>query len=168
MSAPRNPAIDAFIEKAINYEDDKCLLWPFSLDDKGYARVGSKYISRIVCAKVYGLPPTPEHEAAHSKKCISTACINRRHLRWATRLQNMADNRRGEDHTRTKLTNDQVLEIKKLAGTMSQRTIAKCYNISKDVIWNIIHHRNWKWLEGPCDAELLFATTRPKMQNLFA
>jgi hypothetical protein len=63
----RNPEIDAFIHKAINYKGDYCLLWPFSRNPNGYAHLSSgrfqkhyktTSVSKIICIEVYGPPPT--------------------------------------------------------------------------------------------------------------
>jgi hypothetical protein len=97
--AARNPAIDDFVEKAIEYEGADCLTWPFTISGGnrrygGYAtnrRYGGR-ISRYICKTVYGAPPKPTYEAAHS--CNNKLCINQKHLRWATHKENMNDERR--------------------------------------------------------------------------
>jgi hypothetical protein len=47
----------AFIERAINYEGDECLIWPFS-KTKGYAAMRKdgrlQYVSRIICERLMG------------------------------------------------------------------------------------------------------------------
>jgi hypothetical protein len=175
----RNPEIDAFIDKAITYEDDDCLIWPFSRLDNGYPQLssgrfkkqyGTRIVSRAICQIANGPPPIPKHEAAHSIKCTSKLCINRKHLRWATRLENFSDDRRGEDHFCSKLTEEQILEIRKryATGKYTQQRLADEYNIHQAQMWIIITFKLWAWVEEPCDAYLLFDTTRPRMKDLFA
>jgi len=85
-----------FISEAIETETDDCINWPFSLAARGYGRImyegKNEYVSRVVLIKTQGPPPTPQHEACHSPLiCNNSACINKRHLRWATHAENMAD-----------------------------------------------------------------------------
>jgi len=177
MGRQPNYEIDAFIDKAINYEGDDCLIWPFLLNQDGYAHTGShrlrnKYgsqvISRAVCIIVHGAPPTPKYDAARSKKCISRACINPKHLKWIIHEENVSSDVRGEDHYIIALTNDQVLEIRQLAGIKKPKDIAAQFGVGRGIIWKIMNNETCKWLEEPCDAELLFETTRPRMRDLFA
>jgi hypothetical protein len=172
-----NPEIDTFFEKAITYTGDDCLIWPFAVNSWRYASLSSgrfrkKYktnlIARAVCIEVYGPPPTSKHDAAHSPDCISKACINRKHLRWATHKDNMADDRHGEDNSYARLTNEQVLEIRKLKGIMTHKEIGEQFGIPRINVTMILNYSNWAWLEEPTDAELIFATTKPRMKDLFA
>jgi hypothetical protein len=153
-----NPEIGAFIEKAITYEGDECLIWPFAKSGDGYAYLSSGhfkrryktgYVSKAVCIETYGPPPTFGHQAAHLPSCISKACINRKHLRWATPKENIADDCRGEDHYNSKLTNQQVLEIRQLANNMTNESIAQIYKVSKSRISAIIRNETWAWLANP-------------------
>jgi hypothetical protein len=168
MSGSRNYSIDVFIAKAITYEGDDCLIWPFYLNRDGYAYVPrfGGLVSRYICKKVHGAPPTPKHEAAHS--CSNPPCINNRHLRWATHKENAADDCCGEDNYHSKLTKEQVLDIRRLAHTTPQWQIARIYGIIQKHVSDIINKKIWAWLEEPCDAELIFRTTAPKMKDLFA
>jgi predicted transcriptional regulator len=54
-------------------------------------------------------------------------------------------NVRGEDHYLSKLTKDDVLHIKSISPSMSQRQIAKQYGVSQMCIWNILAGRSWGW-----------------------
>ena len=174
MAQERNLNLDTFFEKAIPYEGDNCLIWPFGLLN-GYPEFDrlakvykTPYVHRAVCIEVYGPPPTPDHQVAHAKKCSSKQCVNNKHLRWATPKENMADDQRGEDAHKSKLTEEQVIEIRKLTQTMSQHKLGTKYGVSQKAIWFIINRKNWYWLEEPSDAELIFDTTRPRMKDLFA
>jgi hypothetical protein len=171
----RNPAIDAFFEKALTYEENDCFIWPFGRDSKGRARwerLESTYltthVSRAICMEIYGNPPTDKHQAAHSCSNGHLGCINPKHLRWATQIENSADDQRGEDCSHSKLTEEHILEIRKLSRTMTSELIAKKYNVSRPHISRIINRKRWSWLEEPCDAQFLFDSIRPKLNDLFA
>jgi hypothetical protein len=74
-------------------------------------------------------------------------------LRWATRKENIADQIihgtgvRGE--RTSKLTEKDVIEIRKLASTMSQPAIADRFGVNSTTICRIVNYINWAWLESP-------------------
>lgn len=143
-------------EVALAYESDECLRWPFSVDRKGYGSVvldGLRHVaSRVVCERAYGAPPTPSHEAAHSCGNGHEGCVNKRHLSWKTRTENQADKivhgttNRGERCGTSKLTEPQVLEIRRLAGWLSHRGIAMQFGVTRQTISKIISGDRWGWL----------------------
>jgi hypothetical protein len=73
-------------------------------------------------------------------------------LRYGTKKENFADAIRhgvmlhGERHPRAKLTGPEVLEIRRLFGTMPQIEIARIFGISQGGIRAIGVGRNWKHL----------------------
>ncbi len=141
----------AFIAAALEYEGDECLLWPFG-KKQGYATVRwngkSQMAHPIVCEAAHGPKPPDKTEVAHS--CGKKPCINKRHLRWATRIENKADDLihgvrvRGTRHTGHKLTEQQVLAIRE--SRKSQRLIAAEYGIGQMTVSNIKTGRTWGWL----------------------
>lgn len=141
-------------EVALKYNDDDCLVWPFARDANGYGKVWYNgrlhLVTRVVCEEVYGPPPTPKHEAAHSCGNGRGGCANWKHLRWATRAENESDKilhgtlPRGERQWFSKLTEAQVLEIRKMAGTSSE--IAAMFGVSRRHISDIKALRSWAWL----------------------
>lgn len=120
-------------------ETDECIIWPFALTKNGYASIGmrgtTKYVHRLVCEGYRGPPEYPGQDAAH--RCGRDACVNKRHLRWATRLENMADQlihgtrRHGETHASAKLTWAQVLEIRDIGRAVPLAAIAEQFDIGK-------------------------------------
>lgn len=142
---------------ALLYDGDDCLRWPFSTNDDGYGvfRIdGQRLIaSRYVCELAHGEPPTPEHQAAHSCGKGHEACVSRKHLRWATPSENHMDrvehdtHNRGSRHTLSKLTDDQVREIRALSGRMSRRETAARFGVSMSLIAKIRANRAWQWLD---------------------
>lgn len=142
-------------EVALNYSGEDCLIWPFRSVTKGYGRItiGGRHIGahRYVCERVHGQPPTPKHEAAHG--CGNRACVNPRHLRWATSAENMADKLMHDTHVRgdrqptSKLTKLEALKILRLKGARTQREIAREFGVSPGAIANIHSGRNWAWLK---------------------
>ncbi len=71
-------------------------------------------------------------------------------LRYATRIENHRDRiKHGtlyNSATAAKLTPAQVLKIRKLKGVLTQRQIAKKYNMSLSAVFSILNMRSWKYL----------------------
>ena len=150
---------EEFLHAHINHTGDDCVIWPFAKKGGGRGRalygavkVGGiqKLAHRCMCILVNGEPPTSRHEAAHS--CHNPACINPRHLRWATRLENEADKDargtrpRGENHKNTHLSDEDVRAIRRDPRT--QREIAKSYGISQSPVGMIKRRETWKHVQG--------------------
>lgn len=131
------------------YEGDGCLIWPFSRNPNGYAywNVGGRATTaaRVICGKIHGPPPEPWYEAAHSCGRGHDACVNPKHLRWATPADNRADKRlhgthlAGADHRQAKFTVEQVVEIRAMAGQRTQSSIAREFGVSHSLISQIIN-----------------------------
>lgn len=108
-------------------------------------------VHRIVCAAFHGAPPTTLHEVAHWDGDRTNNYAG--NLRWATSAENSADlirhghSTRGSRQKTAKLTEDQVLEIRRLAVSgITQTTIAARFGVSRSRIANIKTRRDWAWL----------------------
>jgi hypothetical protein len=138
-----------FLEAAIRHQGDECLIWPFCRV-AGYASIGKQSVSRIICERVNGPKPSEKHECSHSCGRGSAGCINPKHLKWATHAENCADkfghgtNNHGERHNRAKLTWPEVLEIRALSSTLSQKELAERYGIRQAHVSRIILGLSWK------------------------
>lgn len=152
---PRTPsgALKSFFEAALSYEEDDCLIWPYWTDRKGYAMFDLNgehtYVSRAVCERTHGAPPSKKHEAAHSCGNGHLGCISKKHLRWATRQENEDDKivhgtrMIGSMHGQAKLTEDEVREIRKLASNRPGTELAKMFGVSTSAINLILRHKTW-------------------------
>lgn len=91
-------------------------------------------------------------------KCDNPRCSNPEHLFLGTTQENNEDmmnkdrnpilNKKGEENFCSKLTNENVVEIKKLLNTeFTQRRIAKKFNVERSTISNIKRKVSWKHLE---------------------
>lgn len=144
-------------EVVLVYEGDDCLTGPFSRYNYGYAKFNMDgrrvLLSREVCRRVHGEPPTPLHQAAHSCGKGHLGCINPNHLSWKTRKENEADKLihgthiRGERHASAKLTEQDVLQIMALLKKgVTHRSIAADFKISRPYIGKILRGERWGWL----------------------
>jgi len=57
----------------------------------------------------------------------------------------------GEEHGMSKLTEDNVHEIRKLLGTMTHKEIAERFNVSRPTISSIARGDTWGWLKEEAD-----------------
>lgn len=135
------------------YSGDECLTWPFARTPQGRAGTvemdGQKYeASRAMCILAHGNPPFPGAEAAHSCGKGHEACVHPKHLRWATRLENVADMYvhgsicRGEKHYAVKLTEDDVRRIR--ADDRNSSELAPLFGVTRSAIRSIRQRRSWR------------------------
>jgi hypothetical protein len=140
---------------AIKYKGDGCILWPFATIPGGYGRFKENgkttAANRWICEQTHGPSPTDTHEAAHS--CGNGRCLNPKHLRWATPKENTADKivhgtlLKGSMSPSSRLTEDQVKEIRQLYGSTSQTKIAELFGVANQTISSIINGQTWGWLK---------------------
>lgn len=132
-------------------ETDECQEWPHSKDKDGYAgNLGGRKAHHIACEHLHGDRPAGA-ETAHS--CTTKACVNPRHLRWATRLENEQDKilhgtvNRGERQGHSKLTEYDVLAIRDAVERgEAKQDVAARYGVVPSNVTSIIQRKTWKHL----------------------
>lgn len=145
-------------EVALKYRGKDCLLWPYSKANYGYGEIrpggrkGRKLlVHRVVCEATRGPPPAGRNDAAH--RCGNRLCVNPRHIRWATRTENVADTLehgtrvRGERHPNAKLTEADVRKMRSLEGVVGVTKLAKRFGVSAGTVSEILSRKLWSWLE---------------------
>lgn len=133
---------------ALMSSTNDCILYPFA-KAKGYGQLfveGTKWgAHRYVCERTNGPSPSKDMHAAH--ECGNPSCVNPRHLKWKTPYENERDKWRhgtrgfGELSTCTKLSEQQVLEIRGMHGTHAE--IAKQFGVSRENITAIRNRKTW-------------------------
>lgn len=158
VKAQETPAID-WLHKHSTHSGDECLPWPFAIGADGYGRVHTPKTgslttaSRLMCIFAHGEPPSPRHEAAHKCGKGNEACTNPEHIYWATPTENQGDrvlhatSNRGERQWKAKLTAADVIEIRRLLGSITQTEIAKRFNVDISHISDIKRRKKWAWLD---------------------
>ena len=153
LATKNGKALEFYRDVVLYHNGDECLIWPFGRNSKGYATIwmnGQKqYVHRIVCSDVHGLPPTAKHEAAHQCGQGHEGCVNSRHLRWSTRLENIADQlihgtrNSGQRNGNSSLSDADVRAIRAMAGSAKQREIAEAFGVSQQQVSAILRGKKW-------------------------
>lgn len=153
---PAHEARRFLYEVALRHKSG-CLYWPYARDGNGYAKINiedmSALVHRVVCTITKGEPVPPKNKALHrcgngDQGCVSPSC-----LYWGTDSDNQKDrvehgtSNRGERQHSSKLTEEQVREIRLRKGTVSVKAMSVEYGVSKWTIFDILNRRNWAWLE---------------------
>lgn len=144
----------AWIERQKDYDQDVCLFWPYSRNNKGYGVVQhprTTVAHRLMCMIAHGDPPSPSHQAAHTCGKGQDGCMNPRHIRWATAGENQHDrvghgtSNRGKG---AKLSTADVRTIRRRLERGEQPTvIARAYGVSRITVHDIKAGRSWAWLD---------------------
>lgn len=126
---------------------DSCWLWMGTKSPQGYGQIGLKgevyKAARVMLAIAKG---PSELQVLHS--CRNRHCVNPEHLRYGTAQENADDrvvdgtNTKGSKHGNSKLTEDQVREIR--ASTRSKWSLCQKYSVSETTIGDIRARRLWK------------------------
>lgn len=145
-----------FLVNALSFDGEGCLFWPFFRTKEGYGAIHLRgrcqIVSRVVCEREHGPPPSNLMEAAHSCGNGHLGCVNRHHLRWASYAENRIDmvnhgrSNRGEKNPQSKLTRNQVSEIRAASRAGSHREIGDKYGVSASAISLIRAGHTWSWL----------------------
>jgi len=143
-----------FWDKVDIKSPDECWPWRASTDKSGYGifRYQGQMVhaNRVVWELTTGSSPK-ERLVCHT--CDNPICVNPTHLFIGTHLDNSNDkinkgrdyHPEGEDHPRSKLSQDDIRTIRALAKAgMSQSKIGKQFGIDQTHAGNIINHKNWK------------------------
>lgn len=129
---------------------DACWLWTGNTH-KGYGIIavhrtrGSHRVS-------YELANGPIPEGLHVlHACDNRRCVNPVHLSLGTNAENCLDrklkgrgaDKRGEKHHLARLTNADVLEIRRTARPGNHASIAERFGISRKYVSDIVHKQRW-------------------------
>lgn len=145
-----------WLSEHMSCDIEECVMWPFGRGGDGYGRVydaGSMRLAhRVMCERVHGPSPSDIHEVAHTCGKGRSGCVNAAHLRWATPSENQSDridhgtHSRGDRNAMAKLTEDDVIAIRRRATTERQVDLAAAFGVGQTTISAIVTGQNWNWL----------------------
>ena len=136
---------------------DGCLISTAGNHPSGYPRIRLNgrpgLLHRFILERKLGRRICPGLFALHNCHNGAEGCINEDHLYEGSAQQNADDRgaigrtvtRQGEDHSLTRLSNDQVRDIRKSysSGGVTQKILAAQYGVCKSTIANIVKRRTW-------------------------
>lgn len=163
------PLADRFWKYVKKGRPNEC--WPFigDIQAKGYGHFTLTYqrhfkrvrwlAHRLAWTLVHGDIPEGKH-VCH--KCDNPPCCNPKHLFCGTPKDNTQDmiskgrwsrppRLQGEEHGEAKLTEKDVIEIRRLYVPWSYSAVrlSKEFHVSKRLIFNIVHRLAWKHVPQP-------------------
>jgi len=150
---------DRFWRKVNKKSENECWEWLGTKDPDGYGHIYIKkngkvkrtIVSRLSYEIYHNVKMETNKVAAHT--CDNPSCVNPLHIFSASNIENQKDkinkNRqcRGEKINTNKLTESQVLEIRKLHldnPKLEQQDIADLYNVTQVNISAILRRKTWK------------------------
>lgn len=137
---------DRFWDKVDRRGPDECWEWQASLDEDGYGKLGSLRAHRVAYELQVG--PIPEGEEVRHT-CDNPRCVNGAHLIPGSQADNSRDmvergrSTLGERNPGAKLTGADVIEIRKLAETMTGRDIAELMGVTPGAVSMILSRKRW-------------------------
>lgn len=138
----RDNALKRKLAPDYNVDENGCWIWVKGLDAMGYGRyrrVSGNQPDKKAHRVIYELHKGPVPKGLFlDHLCRNRACVNPDHLEPVTAAEN---NRRG---LKTKLSKDQVLEVRRLALlNVPQEEIAKEYGVCRQNVSMIKLKRSW-------------------------
>lgn len=128
----------------LQHMHDDCPKWPYARGRGGYGRVQYEGrvvdVHRLVCELVHGPAPSLDHDAAHSCGKGAEGCFGASCIEWKSKSENQADRFihgtacTGEDAYQCKLTDAQVIDIRRNPRKLLQRELADIYGVSRSYI----------------------------------
>lgn len=148
-----------WLKSLIGHAGDDCVFPPAEFGPRRYrgwsVKIGGKkaIASRYLCELAHGPAPTDQHyDAAHNCGQGHVGCLNPNHLRWATPKENQADrvahgtDMPGMKNVTSKLTDDQVREIRRVGYSMHKDDLGAMYGVTGTCVWYVIEGYTWKHL----------------------
>lgn len=144
-------------ESIMKVEADYCVNWPLFRTDKNYGYLSYKDrpypVYALVCEAVHGPRPTGGvWDASH--ECGNNSCVNKRHISWKTRLDNIRDKHRhgtmakGEMIGSSLLTEAAVREIRAYRGPIKgHEALAEKFGVGLGTVRDVVYRKSWRHVQ---------------------
>lgn len=139
---------------------EECIPWPFATDPNGYGRLNyydGFLAHRYICSKIHGDSPFELAQVRHLCGNGTGGCVNPNHLKWGTAEENNHDrwthktDNRGTRHGMSKLTEEQVYEIRRRYDNRGMKETCEDIGLDFDTTHSHVsaigRREAWSWLE---------------------
>ncbi len=162
--------LKSFLNRVIvTMDDDDCWEWQGRLNDGGYGCVEFKDVASLAhrIAWVIHTGELVPKGMGVLHNCDNPRCVNPNHLKLGTQLENMQDMaergrylpRNGEDNPNSRLTNDDVKDIKAmLAKGIKRKKAARKYRVSLSTIDRIVSGLSWGHINPEIEDDIAIKT----------
>ena len=140
-----------FWSKVDRRSDSECWNWLGVVNNQGYGSIwinNQSYRVHRIAYYIYYKKDPNTFLICHS--CNNKSCVNPKHLSLGTHSDNNQyaydtnmNTQLGEIHPLSKLTENDIHEIRELCNIASQRQVAKLFNVSHTAIRRIIIGKTW-------------------------
>lgn len=151
-------AVIGWLQSHVSFQSDECLPFPFNSGANGRGVMQFKgqltRPARAMCTMAHGAPAEGQ-VVAHLCGNGHKGCVNPRHLRWSSQIENEADkivhgtSNRGAQNGMSKLSEASVLQILSMKNTASARETASTFKVSASLISAIWRGERWRHVSVP-------------------
>ncbi len=131
-------------------DPERCCLWQGHVNRKGYGFFSIKRKRYRAHRVAWTIDNGPVPDGLHVlHRCDTPGCVNPAHLFTGTNDDNVQDRgskgrtAKGASNGRAKLTVQQVLQVRLLSGTMTQKAIAALMGVCVATVCDIVRRKTW-------------------------